>query len=370
MRLHGNARLIPHGRTLMCRRVREDGWTVAEAAEAAGCSQRTCYRWLARYDAGQPMMDRSSAPRSVPGRTAPEVEALIEQLRRLRWSSTRIAAELGLATSTVCTVLTRQGLHRLSRLEPPEPPNRYCRRHPGELIHIDIKKLGRFDRPGLPGHLRQAGYQRHRAGKQGWDYGHVAVDDTSRLAYVEILDDETGPTCVAFLRRTIAWFASHDVRVQRVMTDNGTGYRSKAHAAATAELGIRHLRTRPYRPRTNGKPNASSRPSRSNGPTPSATRTTGTDGARCSPGSSTTTIDAHTAPSATRRPPVASPTIDQRSWDLHLAQSDANAWRAWSATRWISDSWGVSPRETMATCRLGPCASNSAICSAVTGCTT
>jgi len=131
MELHGNARLTPHGRTLMCRRIRHEGWTVAEAAEAAGCAQRTAYRWLARFDAGEAMTDRSSAPRSVPGRTPPETEALIEQLRRLRWTSTKIAAELDLATSTVCAVLKRLGLHRLSRLEPPEPPNRYCRRHPG-----------------------------------------------------------------------------------------------------------------------------------------------------------------------------------------------------------------------------------------------
>lgn len=251
MLLHGNARLTPVGRDLMCRRVRYDGWTVTEAAEAAGCSERTCYRWLSRFDAGEAMTDRSSAPGRVPGRTAPEVEALIESLRRLRWTSTKIAAELHLATSTVCAVLARLGLNRLSRLEPPEPPNRYCRRHPGELIHIDIKKLGRFDRPGVPAHRRQAGYRAtYRA---GWDYVHVAVDDTSRVAYVEILDDETGLTCVAFLRRAIAWFATQGVTVERVMTDNGPGYRSKAHAAAIAELEIRHLRTRPYRPRTNGK---------------------------------------------------------------------------------------------------------------------
>jgi transposase InsO family protein len=251
MRLHGNARLSPYSRELMCRRVRHDGWTIAEAADAAGCSERTCYRWLARFDAGEPLVDRSSAPHRVPGRTPAETEALIEQLRRLRWTSTRIAAELDLATSTVCAVLRRQGLHRLSRLEPPEPPNRYCRRHPGELIHIDIKKLGRFERPGLPAHRRHAGYRANR--RAGWDVVHVAIDDTSRLAYVEILDDEKGTTCVGFLRRAIAWFAAHGVTVQRVMTDNGTGYRSKVHAAAVAELEIRHLRTRPYRPRTNGK---------------------------------------------------------------------------------------------------------------------
>ena len=251
MDLHGNARLNAYGRTLMCRRVREEGWTVEEAAEAAGVSERTCYRWLARYDDGEPMTDRSSAPHRVPGRTAPEVEALIEQLRLCRKTSVQIAAELGLATSTVCAVLKRLELNRLSRLEPPEPPNRYCRRHPGELIHIDVKRLGKFRRPGLPAHRRQAGYS--ASGGAGWEFVHVAIDDTSRVAYVEILDDEKGRTCVAFLRRAIAYFAAHGVTVQRVMTDNGVGYRSKVHAAAVAELEIKHLRTRPYRPRTNGK---------------------------------------------------------------------------------------------------------------------
>ena len=166
MRLHGNARLTPHGRTLMCRRVRIEGWTVKAAAEAAGCSERTCHRWLARYDAGETMTDRSSAPRRVPGRTDPATEALIAQLRHCRHTSVRIAAELDMATSTVCAVLQRLGLNRLSRLDPPEPPNRYCRRHPGELIHIDVKKLGKFRRPGLPAHRRHGGYQ--ASGGAGW----------------------------------------------------------------------------------------------------------------------------------------------------------------------------------------------------------
>ena len=251
MKVHGNARLLPRQRMSMCRRVRLEGWTVAQAAEAFDVSERTVYRWLARFDGGQSMLDRSSAPRSRPTRTTREVEALVEQLRRTRWTAPRIAAELGLPTSTVCAVLKRIGLNRLWRLEPPEPPNRYCRRHPGELVHVDVKKLGRFDRPGLPAHLRRGGYAANL--NAGWEYVHVAVDDTSRLAYVEVLDDEKGPTCVAFLRRAIGFFAAHGVVVERVMTDNGTGYRSKAHQAAVSTLGIRHLRTRPYRPRTNGK---------------------------------------------------------------------------------------------------------------------
>jgi transposase InsO family protein len=233
--------------------VREEGWTVAEVAEAAGCSERTCHRWLARYDAGEPMTDRSSAPKRVPGRTPVEVVALIEQLRRCRKTSVQIAAELAMPTSTVCAVLARLGLNRLARLDPPEPPNRYCRRHPGELIHVDVKKLGRFDFPGHRVTGRGRGHYRNRARRVGWEFVHVAVDDTTRAAYVEILDDEKGPTCVGFLRRAIDWFAAQGVTVQRVMTDNGTGYRSRVHAAAVDDLGIKHLRTRPYRPRTNGK---------------------------------------------------------------------------------------------------------------------
>jgi len=249
MELHGNARLTPRGRMLMCERVRIEDWSVHDAAEAAGCSERTCYRWLARYDAREPMTDRPSAPHRVPARTPQRVQAQIERLRRLRWTSTRIAAELGLATSTVCAVLARIGLNRLSRLEPPEPPNRYCRRHPGELIHVDIKKLGKFTTPGH----RVTGRGMGRKSHAGWEFCHVAIDDTSRLAYVEILENEQAQTCIGFLRRAVAWFATQGVRVERVMTDNGAGYRSHVHAKAVADLGIKHLRTRPYRPRTNGK---------------------------------------------------------------------------------------------------------------------
>jgi transposase InsO family protein len=249
--LHGNARLTPAGRELMCRRVRDDGWTVEEAAEAAGCSERTCYRWLARFDAGEAMTDRSSRPKTIPNRTPHEVVEVIEQLRRLRWTSSRIAAELSMATSTVCAVLARIGLNRLSRLGPPEPPNRYCRRHPGELVHVDVKKLGRFSRPGHRVTGRKPGT--YSGGGLGWDAVHVCIDDTTRLAYIEVLPDETAATTVEFLDRAVTWFAGHGIIVQRVMSDNGAPYRSTAWATWCADHNIRHLRTRPYRPQTNGK---------------------------------------------------------------------------------------------------------------------
>lgn len=249
MRLHGNARLTPFQRALLCERVRVEGWTVSEAAEAAGCSERTAYRWLARHDAGESMLDRSSAPLRRPTRTPSSVEAEIERLRRLRFTSTRIAATLELPTSTVCAVLARLGLNRIWKLGPPEPPNRYCRRHAGELVHVDVKKLGRFDRPGH----RVTGDREVRNRGAGWEFVHIAVDDCTRVAYVEVLGDERGPTTVGFYQRAIAWFARHGVTVERIMSDNGPNYRSKIVAAFCAQREIRQVFTRPYRPRTNGK---------------------------------------------------------------------------------------------------------------------
>jgi len=247
--IHGNARLLPRQRALLCERVRLEGWTVSDSAESFGVSERTAYRWLARFDAGEPMTDRSSAPRRHPNKTAPEAEAVIEQLRRLRWTATRIAGTLAMPTSTVCAVLVRLGLNRRWRLGPPEPANRYCRRHPGELIHIDVKKLGRFDRPGK----RILGDDKNHSRGAGWEFVHVAIDDTSRLAYVEIHDDEHPATSIGFLRRALADFARRGITVQAVLTDNGNPYKSHAHRAEIARLGIKHLRTRPQRPQTNGK---------------------------------------------------------------------------------------------------------------------
>jgi len=252
VKLHGNARLTPGQRRLLCQRVDEERWTVADAADAAGISERRAYEWLRRWREGDRILaDRSSTPKRIANRTPARVEAVIERLRRLRMTSTAIAAKLQMAVSTVGAVLARIGLHRLSRLEPLEPPNRYCRRHPGELIHIDIKRLGRFDRPGH--RMTGRGAVGTNTVGAGWECCHVAIDDTSRVAYVEILPNQTAKTCVEFLERALGWFATRGVTVQRIMTDNGSGYRSKLHARTIERLAIKHLFTRPYRPRTNGK---------------------------------------------------------------------------------------------------------------------
>jgi transposase InsO family protein len=200
------------------------------------------------------MADRSSAPRRVPSRTPAQTIVAIETLRRLRMTAAEIAEVLGMALSTVSRWLKKIGLGKRSRLEPPEPPNRYERSRPGELVHLDVKKLGRILRPGH----RVTGNRRRRLkpgghGVAGWEYCHVCVDDATRLAYAEVLPDERGSTAAGFLRRAAAWFASLGVEVESVLSDNGSCYRSRAHAAACAELGLRHRFTRPYRPRTNGK---------------------------------------------------------------------------------------------------------------------
>jgi transposase InsO family protein len=259
MKIHANAPLGPKGREVMVLRVVERGWSVTEAAAAAGVSDRTCAKWVARYraDGASGLLDRSSAPRTIPHRTPDELVEVIVMLRRLRMTGAEIAFCLAMALSTVSAVLCRVGLGKLSRLAPPEPPNRYERRHPGELIHVDVKKLGRIvDGAGHRVHGARARQRRQvRAGKRttGWEYVHVCVDDATRLAYVEVLGDEKAPTAVGFLQRAVAFYAAHGVRVERVMSDNGACYRSAIHAFACRAMGLRHLRTRPYRPRTNGK---------------------------------------------------------------------------------------------------------------------
>jgi transposase InsO family protein len=250
MKLHRNARTCPNSRKLLVERVLADSWLLKEAAAAAGISERTAAKWLARFKAEgeRGLLDRSSAPKRIPHRTPADRVESIKALRRLRMTAAEIAEALAMALSTVSLWLKRVGLGKRSRLDPPEPPNRYERRHPGELVHVDVKKLGRFEVAGK----RMVG-RRHRSQSYGWDAVHVMVDDHSRLAYVEVLPDERGETAVGFLGRGIAWFKSLGVKVERVMTDNGSPYVSTAHALACRELGLKHLRTRPYRPRTNGK---------------------------------------------------------------------------------------------------------------------
>jgi transposase InsO family protein len=237
-------------------RVQLQGWTLAAAAEAAGVSVRTVSKWLRRFrlEGELGLLDRCSAPASVPLRTDERRVAVIAALRRLRMTGAEIAETLAMPASTVSGILTRIGLGKLWRLEALEPPNRYQRQRPGELVHVDVKKLGRIGRPGhrITGRVSGGGHHR-RAFHLGWEYVHVCVDDATRLAYVEVLDDEKATTAVGFLRRAVAHFAAFGIRVERLMTDNGGAYRATIHALACKTLGIKHLRTRPYRPRTNGK---------------------------------------------------------------------------------------------------------------------
>lgn len=261
MKLHRNARTCPNSRALIARRVLDAGWSLAAAAEAAGVSVTTARKWVARALTGQSLEDRSSAPHSIPHRTAPERVAAIRALRRLRMTAAEISELLGLALSTVSSWLKRIGLGKRSRLDPPEPPNRYERRRPGELVHVDVKKLARISVRGaghrVLGHrrsqfeIRVAGERRRKV--TGYEFVHVMVDDHSRLAYAETLEDERAETAVGFLRRGLSWFSERGVEVERVMSDNGSCYRSRLHAVALHQLGLKHIRTRPYRPRTNGK---------------------------------------------------------------------------------------------------------------------
>jgi len=239
----------------LCELVVDQGWTVVAAAAAMGVSVRCAGKWIGRYrlEGVAGLCDRSSAPRRVANRTAPERVEAIAKLRQLRFTAAEIAETLAMALSTVSGILTRIGLGKLGRLGL-EQPVRYERSRPGELVHIDVKKLGRIARPGhrVTGRISGAGHYR-RSYQRGWEFVHVAVDDYSRLAYAEVLADEKAATIVGFLRRTVAFFARHRITVEAVLTDNGGGYRSTVHAIACRALRIRHLRTRPYRPQTNGK---------------------------------------------------------------------------------------------------------------------
>lgn len=251
MNIHKNAHLTPRGRELIVRQI-ASGQTPEAAARAAGVCPRTARKWLARFKAEglEGLQDRSSRPHRLYRPTPAASVEKIEALRRQRFTGKQIAAEVGVSPATVSRILKRLGLNRIRALEPAEPVRRYEREHPGELIHIDIKKLGRFDRIGhrITGDRRQG-----ESRGIGWEFVHVCIDDASRVAFSQILPDERKESAVAFLKAAIAYYASLGVTVARVMTDNGSCYRSKAFRNACRDLGLRHIRTRPYTPKTNGK---------------------------------------------------------------------------------------------------------------------
>jgi len=261
MKLHGNAALSWQGRRRLARRVLEQGWTRAAAAEAAGVSLRCARKWVDRFgregEAG--LRDRSSAPRRVANRTPAERVAVIVALRKLRFTGAEIQT-LAMPASTVSGILTRLGLGRLGPVGR-EQPRRYERSAPGELVHIDVKRLGRIQ--GGAGKRVRGGRKHYNPARReaegrrrqtvGWEFVHVAVDDHSRLAYAEVLPDEKAETAIAFLRHALRFYARYGIQVERILTDNGGAYVSALHAIACRRLGVRHLRTRPFRPQTNGK---------------------------------------------------------------------------------------------------------------------
>ena len=251
MNIHKNARTTPRSRAQLVARVRAGQERAAAVAVAVGVSERTVRKWVARYaaEAEAGLVDRSCRPRRSPAATPALLVSWVEQLRRQRWTGTAIAGALGLSETTVARLLRRLGLARLRQLEPPAPVQRYQWAHPGDLLHVDIKKLGRIGRVGHRIH----GDRRTRVRGIGWEFVHVAIDDATRLAYVEVLADESGATTTGFLWRALAWFRRHGIRIRRILSDNGTGYRSLRFARLCRSAGLRHLRTRPYTPRTNGK---------------------------------------------------------------------------------------------------------------------
>ena len=252
MDIHKNARLTPLGREHMVGLVLS-GQTPKAVGEAVGVCPRTVGKWVKRYNseglAG--LQDRSSRPHRVRQPTPQPVIERIESLRRQRMPANEIAAQLGVSPATVSRVLSRLGLNRLSALEPAEPPRRYEREQPGEMIHIDIKKLGKFDQVGH----RITGDRKGQSNSRGvgWEFVHVCIDDASRVAFSRIMKSERKACAVAFLKAAVAYYKSLGVTILRVMTDNGSCYRSRAFAKACRQLGIKHVRTKPYTPRTNGK---------------------------------------------------------------------------------------------------------------------
>jgi transposase InsO family protein len=252
MNVHKNARLTPRGREVLISRLKR-GEHPQDVGAAMGVSTSTVYKWRRRYRAEGlvGLVDRSSRPNASPNRTPDDVETKVIALRRERRIYHRIAGELGVSRATVGRILTRHGLNRWRDLEPAEPVRRYERDRPGEMIHIDIKKLGRFNRVGHRITGDRTGHSNSRG--IGWEFVHVCVDDHSRLGFAEVMPDERKQSAVTFLKAAVAWYARLGVTIERVMTDNGSCYRSKAFNKACAALGLRHIFTKPYTPRTNGK---------------------------------------------------------------------------------------------------------------------
>ena len=252
MDMHQNARLTPHGRERMVNMVR-GGQTPQAVSEAVGVCPGTVRKWVYRYrnEGVAGLHDRSSRPKRLHRPTPQPIVERIEALRRQRWTGKAIAAEVGVSPATVSRILRRLGLNRLSALEPAEPVRRYEREHPGELIHIDIKKLGKFNRIGHRITGDRTGQSNSRG--VGWEFVHVCIDDASRIAFSQIKKDERKRSATAFLKAALTYYASLGIKVARVMTDNGSCYRSFAFRRACKRLGLRHIRTRPYTPKTNGK---------------------------------------------------------------------------------------------------------------------
>ena len=256
MNIHSNARLTPFGRERLVRCIAE-GMSFSQAGAVCGCSAKTAAKWWKRFqDEGlKGLQDRRSRPHSLRNPTPEDVVKRITFLRRERLTGAHIAAKTGVSPATVSRVLRRAGISRLRDLEPAAPVRRYERDHPGDMIHLDIKRLGKFERTGhrITGNRTGQSTQRSRRSGPGWEYVHVCVDDASRLAFTQVHPDEKATSAVTHLRAAVAWYKSLGVQVVRVMTDNGSCYTSHAFKAACAKLGLKHIRTKPYTPKTNGK---------------------------------------------------------------------------------------------------------------------
>jgi transposase InsO family protein len=257
MDTHKNAPLTPKGREAMVRSVVDGGLSKAASARQFNVTPKTVAKWVKRFRAegADGLRDRSSRPHSLPSQTPAAASAAVEALRRQRYTGKQIAAEVGVSPATVSRILHRLGLNRLAALEPAEPIRRYERQHPGELIHIDIKKLGKFNRIGhrITGDRHGSSNLRSRGQGPGWEYVHVCIDDASRIAFSQVMKDEKKGSAVAFLKAAVVYYASLGVTVERVMTDNGSCYKSFAFQKACKRLGLKHIRTKPYTPKTNGK---------------------------------------------------------------------------------------------------------------------